>query len=121
MRPVAQEGARNKLKERKSHQAGTGGRGRLGKPDPLSSGAALSIALVPGPIAFAGPPGAEATNQRDWLPFSTLNLSIQARKKQGSGDTGLSRGTEELHPPATTRMCSLLFCSHTDLGKTAQG
>lgn len=59
--------------------------------------------------------------QLDGLQFSTLNLSIQARRKQSSRDKGLSRGTDGLQPPATMEMPSLLSCYHADLVRAARG
>lgn len=120
-RPAAQEGVRSKLKERKKpHRAGNGGGGWLGKPDPPSPGAAPSITPATGSHRLCGCPGGWSC-QPEGFPFSTLNLSIWARRKQSSRDKGLGRGTEGLHPPAVTRMPSLLSCSHADLGEAAQG
>lgn len=110
---------RSKLKDRKSHWAGTGDSGWLGKPDPPSPGAAPSISPATGSHPLRGSPRTRG-HQPEGLLFSTLNLSIQPKRKQSSGDNGLSGDAEGPHPPAEMRMPSLLSCSHSDLGKAAR-
>lgn len=118
--PTVQEGVRSKLKDRKSHQAGNSGVGCLGNPDPPSPGAARIITPAIGSHHLCGSLRGRG-HQLHGLQFSTLNLSIQARRKQSSGDKGLSGGTGGLQPPATMAMPSLLSCHHADLVRAARG